>query len=321
VEPVRDIRSPPTKLRGGSSVSASPPTPPAPTRARADNVPAVPSEKRARQRALRAQKQAVIQKQRKRRTTLRRTGAFSVLALAIIAIVLVLQLSPSPKKKAASTTTTTSTTVPTTVPLSTAAVAPICPPATTTRRITWFTKAPPDCIGKTSVWDATFTTSLGNFVVQMDAAQSYLAVNNFVFLSKWNYYNGTYFHRVIPGFVVQGGDPTGTGSGGPHRFPGYSYTGNTPPASCKTKPAQASCYRIGDIAVANSGTSASDGSQFFVVLPGGPKTLNTEPLYTDFGKVTVGMNVVEKIGADGSSGGTPKVKVYLLKVTVKQVKA
>jgi cyclophilin family peptidyl-prolyl cis-trans isomerase len=155
----------------------------------------------------------------------------------------------------------------------------------------------------------------------MDAAKSYLAVNNFVFLSEWNYYNGTFFHRVIPGFVVQGGDPTGTGSGGPHHFPGYSYTGNTPPTTCKTKPDQAACYQIGDIAVANSGTSSSDGSQFFVVLPGGQTTLNGEPLYTDFGKVISGLSIVEKIGADGSASGTPKVKVYLVKVTVKQVKA
>jgi cyclophilin family peptidyl-prolyl cis-trans isomerase len=279
----------------------------------------VPSEKRARQRALRAQKQAVIQKQRKRRTTLRRVGTFSLLAVVIIGIVVAIQVSGSGKKKAASTTTSSTTT--TTQPLSTVAVVPTCAPADNTKRVTWFTKAPPDCIGKTSVWDATFDTTLGNFTVQMDAAKSYLAVNNFVFLSQWRYYNGTFFHRVIPGFVVQGGDPTGTGSGGVHHLPGYSYTGNTPPASCKTKPSQAACYQIGDIAVANSGTSSSDGSQFFVVLPGGQTTLNTEPLYTDFGKVISGLNIVEKIGADGSTSGTPKVKVYLVNVTVKQVKA
>jgi peptidyl-prolyl cis-trans isomerase B (cyclophilin B) len=271
---------------------------------------------------MRAQKQAVIQKRRKRRSTMRRAATMSLVAIVIIGIILAIQLGGDKSKKAASTTTTTSTSVPTTVPLSTAAVVPTCPPATgTTKRTTWFTKAPPDCIGKTSVWDATFDTSLGSFVVQMDAAKSYLAVNNFVFLSEWNYYNGTFFHRVIPGFVVQGGDPTGTGSGGPDHLPGYSFTGNTPPATCKTKPDQAACYHIGDIAMANSGTSSSDGSQFFVVLPGGQTTLNGEPLYTDFGTVTSGMSIVEKIGADGSAGGTPKVKVYLLKVTVKQVTA
>jgi peptidylprolyl isomerase len=120
---------------------------------------------------------------------------------------------------------------------------------------------------------------------------------------------------------VQGGDPTGTGSGGPHGYPGYSFTGNTPPASCKTTPSQAACYQPGDIALANSTGPSTDGSQFFFVLPGGQTTLNTEPNYTIFGHVVSGMNVVEKIGADGSSSGAPTVTVYLLSVTVKQVSA
>lgn len=249
-----------------------------------------------------------------------------VLVAVIIGIVVLIQTSGGPKKKVATTTssTTTSSTFPppSTLPLSTKAVAPTCPPAKgSSIRVVWFTKAPPDCITTTSVWDATFDTTLGNFVVQMDAAKSYAAVNNFVFLTGWQYYNGTFFHRVIPGFVVQGGDPTGLGTGGPHQFPGYSYTGNTPPQSCIKAPTGADCYHIGDIAVANTGKATSNGSQFFVVLPGGQTTLNSEPNYTDFGKVISGMDIVEKIGADGAASGTPKVKVYLLKVTLKQVKA
>jgi len=287
----------------------------------------VPSEKRARQRALRAQKQAIIQRQRKRRTTLRRFVYGIVLVVVIVGIVVLIQTSGGGKKKAASTTTNSTTTtstypVPSTLPLTTKAVVPACPPAAgSSVRVVWFTKAPPDCVGKTSVWDATFETSLGNFVVQMDAAKSYAAVNNFVFLAGWQYYNGTFFHRVIPGFVVQGGDPTGLGSGGPHQFPGYSYTGNTPPQSCIKDPVGPDCYKIGDIAAANTGKATSNGSQFFVVIPGGQTTLNTEPNYTDFGKVISGLSIVEKIGADGTAGGTPKVKVYLLKVTAKQIKA
>ena len=283
----------------------------------------MPSEKRARQRALRAQKQAVIQKQRKRRTNLRRAGTITVIGLAIVGIVVAIQASTKPSKKHAAATTTTTTT---TLPLSTVAVAPTCAPAGNKARVTWFTKSPPDCISKTSVWDATMTTTLGSFVIEMDAAKSYAAVNNFVFLAQWNYYNGTFFHRVIPGFVVQGGDPTGTGSGGPHAFPGYSFTGNYPPDSCKTK-VTAACYQPGDFVMANTNSNSkvqnasTDGSQFFVVLPGGQTTLDTEPTYTLFGTVSSGMAVVDKIGADGSAGGTPKVKVYLVKVTVKQVKA
>lgn len=299
----------------------------------------MPTEKRARQRALRAQKQAVIQKQRKRRSTRRRGATFAAVAAGIILIVVLIQLGPSAKKAAkpptsstrppASNASSTSTTFPppSTVPLSTAALAPVCPPAKgTKRRIVWFTKAPPHCIAKSSVWDATFDTSLGSFVVEMKASKSYAAVNNFVFLSKWNYFNGTFFHRVIPGFVIQGGDPTGLGTGGPHAFPGYSFTGNYPPASCKVK-ATAACYQPGDFVMANSNSNpqvqnaSTDGSQFFVVLPGGQTQLNSEPTYTLFGKVISGMSVVDAIGADGTAGGTPKVKVYVLKVTLSKVKA
>ena len=302
---------------------------------------AVPTEKRARLRALRAEKQAIIQKQRKRPSTRRRGATLAAVAAGIILIVVLIQIGPSPKKAAKSptgttkpsatatskSTTTTTFPPPTTLPLTSVAVVPSCPPAKgTTKRIVWFTKAPPDCIARSSVWDATFDTSLGTFVVKMNAAKSYAAVNNFVFLAKWNYYNGTFFHRVIPGFVIQGGDPTGLGTGGPHGFPGYSFTGNYPPASCKTK-ATAACYEPGDFVMANSNSNpqvqnaSTDGSQFFVVLPGGQTQLNSEPTYTIFGKVISGMSVVDAIGADGSSGGTPTVKVYVLKVTLKKVKA
>jgi cyclophilin family peptidyl-prolyl cis-trans isomerase len=152
----------------------------------------------------------------------------------------------------------------------------------------------------------------------MDAAKSYAAVNNFVFLALYHYYDGTFFHRVIKGFMDQGGDPAGTGSG---RYPGYSFTGNTPPKTCTKK---ANCYAVGDVALANSGAPSSDGGQFFILVPGGPTQL--QPLYTDFGHVISGMSVVEKIngyGAPESAGeaGKPTVKIYVLNVSVKQVKA
>jgi peptidyl-prolyl cis-trans isomerase B (cyclophilin B) len=276
---------------------------------------------------MRAEKQAIIEKQRKRRTTGRRVVTFGAIGAAIILIIVLIQVSGSGSKKTAGTTTstrsTTTTAVPTstfptpsTIPLSTKAVVPTCPGANETERITWFTKAPPDCISKTSVWSGTFDTSVGDFTVKMPAASSYAGVNNFVFLARWNYYNGTFFHRIVTNFVIQGGDPTGTGSGGPDRLPGYSFTGNTPPSSCEAKK---DCYTTGDIVYANSGAPSSDGSQFFVVLPGGASQLS--PDYTLFGTVTSGLSVVEKIGTFGSSGetGTPTTKVYVLKITVKEI--
>jgi cyclophilin family peptidyl-prolyl cis-trans isomerase len=228
------------------------------------------------------------------------------LAFAIVGIVLLVNSSA---KSAKTTTTTTGTSTTTTTLTTIRAAAATCPPATgSTKRV------------------VTFKTSLGDIVVQMPAASSFKAVNNFVFLARYQYYNGTFFHRVIPGFVVQGGDPTGTGTGGAtgvglmkYGYPGYQFTGNTPPAICKTKPTQAGCYVPGDLALANSAGPSTDSSQFFFVLPGGQTTLNGEPNYTNFGHVISGMNVVEKIGADGSSSGTPNVKVYLLSVTMKQI--
>jgi cyclophilin family peptidyl-prolyl cis-trans isomerase len=300
-------------------------------------VPPVPSEKRARQRALRQQKQAEIQKSRKRRNNTRRIITGVVLAAVIVGIVFL--LSGTGSKTAATTTTTTaggssstttsgpttSTTtgttfpVPTTQPLSTAAIAPTCPPtAGSASRQVWFTSAPGSCISPTAKFNVTFKTSVGDVVVLMDAAKSLAAVNNFVFLARYQYFNGTTFHRIIPGFVVQGGDPTGTGSGGTHAYPGYTFTGNTPPAGCKTQPKLAGCYVPGDLAMANSKGPSTNTSQFFFVLPGGQNQLNTEPNYTIFGSVTSGMSVVEKIGTDGTSSGTPTTPVYLTGVTVTQ---
>ena len=297
----------------------------------------MPTDKRARQRAAREQKQAVIQKSRKRRRNTRRALGAGVLAVVIVGIVLLVNGSTTKSAKPPTTTTTTTATTttttttattttvttfptPTTQPFATAAVATTCPPATGSKtRVVWFTTAPSACIPATSVWDATFKTSLGDILVQMPAAASFAAVNNFVFLARYQYFNGTYFHRVIPGFIVQGGDPTGTGYGGPHGLPGYHFTGNTPPASCKSKPTQAACYQPYDLVMANSGNATSDESQFFFVLPGGQKQL--QPLYTIFGKAISGTSVLDKIGALGGAypTGTPKVRVYLLSVTVSQV--
>jgi len=243
----------------------------------------------------------------------------AVLAAAIVGIV----FAVNGGSKAAAPTTTTTTTTTTTSTTTTTTLkpgVPTCPPAAgSAQRVVLFEGAPGNCITKTAVFEATFKTDLGNIVVSMPAASSYAAVNNFVFLARYRYYDKTTFHRVIPGFVVQGGDPWGDGTGGPQHYPGYSFTGNTPPASCKTKPSQAACYQPGDIAMANSAGASTDASQFFFVLTGGEKVLNQEPNYTIFGKVIAGTNVMDKIGADGSASGTPKVKVNLLTVTVKQV--
>ena len=166
-----------------------------------------------------------------------------------------------------------------------------------------FLTAPPQCIPTNSVWQATFKTNFGDIVETMSAAASFQAVNNFVFLARYHYFDGTDFLRVIQGFVVQGGavqTPTRTGPRQGHfeyGYPGYQFTGNTPPASCSTKPTGPGCYRPGDLAMANSGaaraTGANSSSSCRVARP-------AVAAYTLFGHIVSGLSVIEKIGSYGT---------------------
>ncbi len=284
--------------------------------------PTVPSEKRARQRAMREIRQADEQRRARRRKTIRRGSIGLAVLIAVGGITYAITATSGGAKKPAAaravhaTTTvpaTSTSATPTTAPVSHTAVAPTCPPAGgAAKRVIAFTKAPPMCISPTAVFNATVKSTAGTFVIHLDAAASPLAVNNFVFLARYHFFNGIVFHRVIPGFVVQGGDPTGTGAGGP----GYSFTGNLPPASCSAK---GDCYPTWTVAMANSGTTSSDGSQFFIVLPGGGTQLSRN--YTVIGTVTSGRTAVEKIAAGGSASGTPKILYRMTQVTVTQVAA
>lgn len=120
-------------------------------------------------------------------------------------------------------------------------------------------------------------TNKGVIIFSLDAAQAPLAVSSFVSLAKQGYFDGLTWHRVVPHFVIQGGDPTGTGSGGPgYRFNDETVTGE---------------YTAGTVAMANSGVN-TNGSQFFIVLEDQP-TLDKK--YTIFGHVTQGMDVVSQI--------------------------
>jgi cyclophilin family peptidyl-prolyl cis-trans isomerase len=126
---------------------------------------------------------------------------------------------------------------------------------------------------------ATFRTTKGAFEVELFPKDAPLAVNNFVCLARAGYFDATVFHRVVPGFVIQGGDPTASGRGGPgYRFPDEPI---------------AKDYGTGTLAMANAGPN-TNGSQFFVVLEGGSTKL--QKLYTIFGQVIAGQEVVEVIG-------------------------
>ena len=121
-------------------------------------------------------------------------------------------------------------------------------------------------------YTATIETSKGTIVAELDAVGAPVTVNNFVFLARWHYFDGIVFHRIIPGFVIQGGDPEGTGRGGP----GYRFGDELP------KPGR---YQVGSLAMANSGPD-TNGSQFFIVS--GPDGARLPPQYSLFGSVVRG---------------------------------
>ena len=180
-------------------------------------------------------------------------------------------------------------------------------PAACTPKPQTYASPPPMSINKTKTYVATVTTDVGTFKIKFDPTRAPLATNNFVFLAKKHFYDCVTFHRVIPSFVVQGGDPAGTGAS---QYPGYKFDDE---ALDGTK------YVVGDVAMANAGPN-TNGSQFFVIT--GDAGAALPPKYTLFGKVTSGMDVIRKIEADGGTqngGGTDlKFKHQMRTVTIEE---
>ena len=146
-------------------------------------------------------------------------------------------------------------------------------------------------------------TSHGTMVIALDPLAAPRTVNSFVFLARYHYYDGIVFHRIIPGFVLQGGDPTGSGlgrSGLPLRRRTAGTTGK---------------YKVGSLAMANAGPN-TNGSQFFVIS--GPDGVRLPPLYALFGEVVTGLDVVEKINNVGSRSGAPTEQVVIESVTIEE---
>jgi len=152
---------------------------------------------------------------------------------------------------------------------------------------------------------AHFETSLGNFTIELFEKETPNTVENFVKLAEKGFYNGVVFHRVIEGFMIQGGDPTGTGRGGP----GYQFADEFHPKLKHTSE--------GILSMANAGPN-TNGSQFFITLAPTP---HLDGRHTVFGKVTEGIDVVRKIGKTKISkpGDRPVVDVVMNKVTVEKI--
>ncbi len=163
-----------------------------------------------------------------------------------------------------------------------------------------FSTAPEMIIDPTKTYTATMVTSKGTMEILLDPLAAPVTVNSFVFLARWHYFDGIVFHRVIPGFVLQGGDPTGSGAGGP----GYRFNDELP------KPGR---YELGSLAMANAGPH-TNGSQFFIIS--GPDGVRLPPLYALFGKVVKGLDVVSTINDIGTPSGKPREDVVIESVTI-----
>jgi peptidylprolyl isomerase len=166
-----------------------------------------------------------------------------------------------------------------------------------------YTAAPPMTIDPNRTYKATMKTNYGDIVILLLPKNAPITVNNFVFLSRQGFYDGVKFHRVIKGFMIQGGDPTGTGMGGP----GYKFADELPTSLN---------YNKGTLAMANAGPN-TNGSQFFICLA----NVSLPKSYSIFGQVTSGQDVVDKIGnvavkASNGEMSSPTVDVHINTITI-----
>jgi cyclophilin family peptidyl-prolyl cis-trans isomerase len=164
-----------------------------------------------------------------------------------------------------------------------------------------FAEAPEMGIDPAKRYTATMETSMGTLVIALDPIAAPRTVNNFVYLAAQHYYDGVIFHRIISGFMCQGGDPDGSGRGGP----GYKFGDELP------KPGK---YQIGSVAMANAGPN-TNGSQFFIVS--GPSGCSLPPLYSLFGQVVKGLDIVEMMqNVPTGPGDRPKTDVVIKSVAI-----
>jgi len=275
--------------------------------------PPVPSEKRARQRAAREARLAAEAKRHKQRRQLR-NGIIVVAGVGLV-VGLVFAFSGGNNKTVASqshVTTTTSAAHAANARLqaqaNAVAVQAGCPASPSTRvNNQKYASAPPMTIDTSKTYVATVKTTTGTFAITLDAKTAPQTVNNFVFLADKGYYHCVIFHRVIPNFMNQTGDPTGTGQGGP----GYTIPDENPPKASNASKQ----YPLGGVAMANTGQPNTGGSQFFIVAGSEGESLSNT--YALFGQVTSGMNVVDTINQQGSAQGVPPdVTQRILTITI-----
>ncbi len=278
------------------------------------------TSKRERQRVNRAARREAERKAAQRAARIRTARNIAILVVAVLGPLLLFSLlSGNDSEPDAATTTTigvTTTTTPEQARLATSyelfagqptACGAETPPAPTEMS---FEAAEDQEIPPDAEVTAVLTTSCGDITIELDRAAAPETVNSFVFLAREGYFDGSPMHRILPAFVIQGGDPTGTGLGSP----GYS------PADEFPEPL--TTYDPGDVAMANSGGEATAGSQFFIVLEENQLHLSGSQ-FTTFGRVMGSEDAIEAIRAVplgfnefDADPSRPLESVYIESVTI-----
>ena len=253
--------------------------------------PAVPkATKRERQRQNKEARRAAVQEAEKRTKRNRTIRNLVLVLIPLVIVFVVLQLTKSDDSKDTKSASN----------VACGAKAPTGKPTTTT-----LAAAPAMTIDPAKQYTAVMKTSCGDVTIALDAAAAPQTVNSFVTLAKSGFYDNTLFHRIVPDFVDQGGDPTGTGSGGP----GYQLP-DEPPADG---------YQAGSVAMANAGAGTT-GSQFFLVVSdsGAQQLGTTAPFkYSSLGTMdAAGLKVAKKINTFGGSDEKPTKDVYVYSVDI-----
>ena len=283
----------------------------------------MPSEKRQRQdegRLTRLEQQQLDERRAQRRRQVRNLAVLLVVLVVVAFLISVLSGDDSTtvssdgtssSTSSRSTSTTVAGAVDIKLPGAGAAITgdTPCPSSDgSSQRTTSFAKAPPTCIDKAVTYTATLDTTEGTIVLALDAAKAPITVNNFVVLARYHYYDDVPFHRIIPGFMNQAGDPVGPtpGSGSP----GYTIPDELPSGDAP--------YPAGTLAMANTSQANSGGSQWFIVVDDGGQQLSLT--YSVFGHVTGGQDVVDAINklGDGATNGTPTKLVTIKTVTISE---
>ena len=235
-----------------------------------------------------AEKLAYLRKQRRRNRRVTVAAVVAALGMGTVGILSFIEPGESPPEEVSAGDSTASTAPPTT-----ADPASVCPrPDGTSARVMTWPAPPPVCINPGRAYQAQIETDVGSFTIELDNKNAPQTVNNFVFLSRYHFYDGLMFHKSKPGFIIQSGDPPDKGV----TNAGYLFNDENLPAPGES-------YVAGDVIMAKDKPN-TNGSQFLIIT--GPEGEALPTQFSRFGRVIAGQDVVGQIDRDGCVGDTCK---------------